>query len=191
MRSFLLFFPLAFSIACSAQSIDINTIKSNDVVKQYKSLLITGQGNMQARMYMDNVSAQLIEGLKKKNIECHYEFLGDDTKTDTDEAFRKLNNGQYNAVLQLLPVEFTERKRLINQNGVLLRSTSTFKTPVKWSTTKLTNDLDLVITEKTDSIIIWQANLKTIINPTSKSTYREIRDQLFTTMEENKIIPAK
>jgi len=146
---------------------------------------------MQARMYMDNVSAQLIEGLKKKNIECHYEFLGDDTKTDTDEAFRKLNNGQYNAVLQLLPVEFTERKRLINQNGVLLRSTSTFKTPVKWSTTKLTNDLDLVITEKTDSIIIWQANLKTIINPTSKSTYREIRDQLFTTMEENKIIPAK
>ncbi|SFF11046.1 hypothetical protein SAMN05518672_11716 [Chitinophaga sp. CF118] len=193
MRFFIPVIAVAFSTTCYAQqpSINISTVKSNDVAKQYKSLLITGEGNMQARMYMDNVSSLLIEDLKKRNIECHYEYLGDDTKTDTDEAFRKLNNSSYNAVLQMMPIELSEKKRLINQNGLLLRTTSNFKTPVKWSTTRMTNDIDLIITEKSDSIIVWQANLKTIIKPTSKSIYREICDQVLTTMEQNKIIPYK
>ena len=178
-----------FITSCAPQqTMVMNTTKSNEVVKQYKTLLITGEGNMQAKMYFQNVNDKLVTALAKKNIQAHYEYLGDYNKINTENALKRLNSSQYDAVIRMMPKELAEKRYMINQNGALLRGNKMFKSPKKWSATRLVNDIDIAIIENPENII-WQANLRTFIKPTSRTIYYEIRDKLITTMAENNIIP--
>jgi len=52
------------------------------------------------------------------------------------------------------------------------------------------NEFDLTLQEKTD-VVIWQASLKTDIDPIAKNIYRGISDKVIDVLTENLIVPVK
>jgi len=105
MRRIIAAFLLLIPVSATAQKkiLILETYRKNDSTKTYKQILITGEGNMQSKMYLQNISAELTEALKEKNIECHYEYLGDNHKVDVEAAYEKAITGKYDVVLRAIP----------------------------------------------------------------------------------------
>ncbi|SFF11024.1 hypothetical protein SAMN05518672_11715 [Chitinophaga sp. CF118] len=191
MRLLLLSIAFIFSTVASAQrkTIKLETYKKNETVKQYKQLLITGEGGMQAKMYLNNLANELTEKLKEKNIQCHYEYLGDFHKVDTEEAFQRAKSGQYDAILRIVPYvsEETMQKYVPTQDplypGVAINADPKY-------VNFLTNDFDLTLQENTGTVV-WQGRLKTNIDPLARNIYKKIGVKIIQEFTKNLIIPAK
>jgi hypothetical protein len=166
-----LFLPVAALIcvtACRAPSkIVMDTHKKNETLKEYREILITGEGGLQSKMYLQNLTDELNKQLSKSNIHSHYVYLGDSRKLDTDQVFEKAKAGQYDAVIRILP-KFSDYQH-VNEHF---------------------NAFDLTLKEKTDTVI-WQASLKTDIDPIAKNIYKGISNKVMDVLAENLIIPAK
>lgn len=205
MRPILVVAAFVFASSCAPvrQVIRLDTYKKNEDVKQYKDILITGEGNMQARMYLKNLTDILTAKLKKKNIICRYEFLGDYHKIDTDEVFKTVKAGQYDAIIRMLPRKLEEKEYEIQSGGgsgttpgIAIPgggTTPSMTTTTPHQTTRLIyilNDFDLTLWDKTGAVV-WEGRLKTEIDPVAKALYRKIGVKMMSTFTENKIVPAK
>jgi hypothetical protein len=187
---------ILISVSASAQKkiLILETYKKNDSTKSYKQIFVTGEGNMQSKMYLQNISSELTEALKEKNIECRYEFLGDNHKVDVEEAYARAKAGQYDVILRAIPRSTDEslHTQTITSMDPNTGSINRYQQRPGEGKTKsiLTNDFDFVLTEKSGAIV-WQGRLKTDIDPTARNVYRKIASKLLDELEENKIIPAK
>jgi hypothetical protein len=189
-----LFLPVAALIcitACRApRKIVLDTYKKNETIKEYKEILITGEGGMQAKMYLQNLTDELNRQLAKSNIHSHYAYLGDSRKLDTDEAFEKAKAGQYDAVMRIVPrvtkeVVYRQNTSYDPYNGNVSHDFADYK-----HVNEHINEFDLTLKEKTDAVI-WQASLKTDIDPIAKNIYKGISDKVIDVLTENLIVPVK
>lgn len=181
------------SVAASGQKkiLILQTLKANNTDKAYKEILITGEGNMQAKMYLQNVSAELVEALKEMNIHCRYEYLGDRYKVDTEDAYAHARSEQYDAVLRMVPRSTEESLVAINN---AFADDATKRIAISRADlglrSILRNDFDFVLREKSDSVI-WEGRLKTDIDPTARNVYKKIASKMITELSHNKIVPGK
>ncbi|PSL35516.1 hypothetical protein [Chitinophaga ginsengisoli] len=162
--------------------------KKLDSVKHYQKILIVGEGGMQARMYMDNLSAELIKALKSQNIECKYEYLGDQHKVDTDITLKKAASWPHDAVLRFSPLTAFERSQVHVNNAPVMGSNGTSYVPVTSEMQQfLVNDFDITLNEGTETI--WSARLLTVIEFGKLTVYRRIRKVILDDMEKQNVLP--
>jgi hypothetical protein len=126
--------------------------------------------------------------LVEKKIEGRYEYLGDYRKTDTDDAFGKLDKSPYDAVIRIKP-------RKLEEQTYLYDNTTSYQTasaigPDRMVTTVTINDFDLSLTE-TSNNTIWEGRVKTTINASKTKVYKKISMMIVKELTKNKIIPAK
>jgi len=177
--------------ACRApHKIMLDTYKKNETVKAYKEILITGEGGMQAKMYLENLTDELSRQLAKSSIQTHYIYLGDSRKLDTDKAFERASAGQYDAVMRFVPraakeVVYRQTGSYDPYNNGVSHDFADYK-----HVNEHINEFDLTLQEKTD-VVIWQASLKTDIDPIAKNIYRGISDKVIDVLTENLIVPVK
>ncbi len=204
MRALLLSLLMAglFLLPASAQKkIELHPIDNKlDSVKHYHKILIVGEGGMQARMYMDNLSAELIKELKTQHIECKYEYLGDHHKVDTDVALEKAKTWSHDAILRFTPLATFERVRStdvspgstetgINNMGAsrVVGKTSGSVVGNTMLQQYLVNDFDIVLAENSEAI--WSAKLHTIIEFGKITVYKRIRQVILNNMEKQNVLP--
>lgn len=194
MRRILSAFAFILITGCYApqQSLRMETYKTNEVDKHYKKLLIVGEGNMQAKMYLQALSNELIKSFAKKNIDCHYEYLGDYYKTNTEDSFEKVDKNQYDAVLRMMPRVLKEKIYVTPVYQSPPAGQHSNVRPIYSGTVKKmrrhVDDFDLTLSESDSTI--WKANLRAFIDPTSKKIYRDLRVKIMSVLEENKIVAA-
>jgi hypothetical protein len=190
MRLFLLASALICVTACRGpRKIMVETYKKNETLKAYKEILITGEGGMQAKMYLQNLTDQLNKELAKNNIQSHYIYLGDSRKLDTDEAFEKAKAGQYDAVLRMVPRVTNEIVYKNSGYDPYNQNVSKDFGEAKHLNEHI-NEFDLILKEKTGDVI-WQASLKTDIDPVARNIYKGISDKVMSVLTENMIVPLK
>ena len=192
MRLFLLASVLLCVMACRApRKIMLDTYKNNETVKAYKEIVITGEGGMQSKMYLQNLTDELSKQLAKRNIRIHYIYLGDYRKLDTDEAFEKVKAGQYEALLRMVPraADETLHKRTYDSYDRNNNNVGHNILAPKYVNEHL-NDFDLTLKEKS-GVIIWEGHLKTDVDPVARNIYKGISDKVVSVLVENLIIPAK
>lgn len=188
MRLLILASALICVTACSApHKIMLDTYKKNETPKEYKEILITGEGGMQSKMYLQNLTNELSKQLLKKNIQCHYVYLGDPRKINTNEAFERAKAGQHDAVIRMIP-RVTEEitHKYIPYNAA---PNASMNTETRYLNEHI-NDFNLTLKEKTD-VIIWEGHLKTDIDPVAKNIYKGISTKMLAVLAENLIVPAK
>jgi len=164
-----------------------------DSVKHYQKILIIGEGGLQARMYMDYLSAELIKELKNQQIECKYEYLGDQHKVNTEEALKKALTWPHNAVLRFSPLSADQKEYIpfISLAPVVSTFSGT-NTGVRhpngtYSQQFLTNDFDITLNEGTDTV--WSARLYTSIEVGKNTVYKRIRKVILDDMEKQNVLP--
>jgi hypothetical protein len=187
MRLLILASALICVTACSApHKIMLETYKKNETLKEYKEILITGEGGMQSKMYLQNLTNELGKQLLKKNIQCHYVYLGDPRKVNTNEAFESAKAGQYDAVIRMIP-QVTEE---ITHKYIPYNAAPNASVIDTRYLNEHINDFNLTLKEKTD-VIIWEGRLKTDIDPVAKNIYKGISKRVLAVLAENLIVPAK
>lgn len=152
--------------------------KELDSVRHYQRLLIVGEGGMQARMYMDNLSAELIKEFKSRHIECKYEYLGDHHKVDTDLILKKAEAWPHDAVLRFSPLTAFER------DATRLNNFEPYTSNVQQF---LVNDFDVTLNEGTRTI--WYARLETTIEFGKLTVYKRIRKVILDDLEKQNVLP--
>jgi hypothetical protein len=165
----------------------LDTYKKNEIPKEYKEILITGEGGMQSKMYLQNLTNELSKQLLKRNIQCHYVYLGDQRKLNTDEAFARAIAGQYDAVIRMVPGATEEVTHKYNPYNSAPNASLNIDTRY---INEHINDFDLSLKEKTGTVI-WEGRLKTDIDPVARNVYKGISDKVLAVLTENLIIPAK
>jgi hypothetical protein len=172
-----------------AQNLIVQTYKINEADKQYKKILIAGEGNIQGRMYLQNVTDELIKALAKKKINCDYKYLGDYRKIDTDEAFSAVDKSQYDAVIRFKPRKLEEELYVYDKTGPNPYDDFNLLAPANGMTAVTINDFDLSLTETNNTI--WEGRVKTSIVASKANAYRKISSMITKELTKNKIIPAK
>jgi hypothetical protein len=157
-----------------------------DSVKNYHKILIVTEGNMQSRMYVENLSAALGKALKEQHIECKYEFLGDRHKTDVAVALEKAKAWKPDAVLRFVPSNATEHMGYrpvpagtnVN-NGVMYTDSA--------ASLYLSNDFDITLNDAGNDHV-WSAKLSTVIETGQPSIYKRIGKMILTGLRKQNVL---
>jgi hypothetical protein len=187
--------------AFAQKKIELHSVDHKlDSTKHYHKILIVAEGSMQARMYMDNLSAELIKELKSQNIECKYEYLGDHHKTNTGIALEKAKAWPHDAILQFFPLATFERVRSTEyNNGSTQAGTNNMSAAGDIGRSSgsvinntvlqqyLVNDFDITLAENSETI--WSAKLHTVIEFGKITVYKRIRKVILTDMEKQNVLP--
>lgn len=157
-----------------------------DSVKHYQKILIVGEGGLQARMYMDNLTTELIKALKTRHIECKYEYLGDVNKVNTDEALKKALAWPHDAVLRFFPVSTSEKAR-VRATSVAPMAGGGYIPSGMGIQQFLVNDFDITLNEGSETV--WSAQLFTSIEFGKITVYRRIRKVILDDMARQNVLP--
>jgi hypothetical protein len=158
----------------------METYTPNESRKEYKEILITGEGAMQSKMYLENLTDELCKRLLKDSIHCHYTYLGDPHKMDIEQAYEKAKAGQYDAVLRMVPRKEKEiihvYENRYSYNGNMVGN-------------EHVNEFDLTLKDNTGTLV-WKGSLRTDIDPVARNIYKGITIRVIAELAENLIVPA-
>ncbi|SHN41881.1 hypothetical protein [Chitinophaga sp. CF418] len=163
-----------------------------DSIKHYHRILIVSEGGMQAYNYMNNLSVELIKGLKELNIECRYHYLGDPLRVNTDDSLKQARSWEHDAVLRFLPLANNERTR---QHDL-----SYFTTPAGSNRSVyrqrpivteyiMENSFELSLEENNKNI--WTARLESLSHPDKLTMYEKVRAVILKEMRRFYLIPRE
>lgn len=157
--------------------------KKLDSARHYQRILITGEGSMQSRMFLDFLSDELIKDLKKQNIECKYEYLGNPNNTDIEESFKKAETWQHDAILRFSPLNAAD-KQVITK---LSYGSSFNQGYSQVSRQYLVSNFTIVLND--DKETIWSARLYSAIEFGKNTVYKRIRKMIISDMEKKNVLP--
>lgn len=170
------------------QTSDINV----ENIKHYRRMLIVSEGGTQAYDYMNDLSTELIAELKKLNIECKYQYLGDPLKVNTGVSLARAKSWEHDAVLRFIPLANNERTR---QHDLSYSTTPAgAPAPVYRQGPIVTeyimeNAFELSLEENNKNI--WTARLESMSHPDKFKMYRKIRAKIMKEMKRFYLIPRK
>ncbi len=82
--------------------IDFKENQADTINIKLDSILILGIGSSVTRIFLDDLSAKIIEELKTQDIIASYSYLGKN-RDEANKQFRLMNKGGYKAILVFLP----------------------------------------------------------------------------------------
>ncbi|MBW8686099.1 hypothetical protein [Chitinophaga rhizophila] len=182
-----LFLLPAYSQPRTKLRLNVNEDKL-DSVKHYHKLLIVGEGNMQARMYVQSLSEQLSKALKKQEIECKYEYLGDSDKNNIAAALEKAKSWSPDAILRFIPAQSSEQTKqhiIATENDPNNRM---YRYVDRSNSLYLTNAFDIILNDQADPRV-WSARLSTVIEAGQPTIYKRISKMIITGMIKQNIFP--
>jgi len=153
-----------------------------DTAKHYQKVLIVAEGNMQVRMYTQNLAQELAKYFKDQKIECKYEYLGDPAKTDVNSALETAKTWNADAIMRLVPSKSEEImvKRVYNNNmpgpGAGLR-------------TVLINVFNITLTDAIE--LVWSAKLSASYEGAEDSVYRRAAKGIMHDLKKQNVISGK
>jgi len=180
-------FLLACAVSCkvtnpSNQAIWMQTYQANTQQKQYRQLLIVAEGSMLNRSYIESVLWFVKPGLEKANLSCHYEFLGNPQKDDTQENLRRvIAANPADAMLHISPMgsaEYTKTGSSTGPDGTMYPSSVAM-----WRSQYL-----LELTEQQDQLV-WEGRLTTNVQEYPRSIFPFISKKILAALKENLLLP--
>jgi hypothetical protein len=189
MRYLSVIFAALCITACQPpRKLSVSTNKTyTDTIKHYQRILIVGEGNLQARAFAENVSRELMKELKFRNIEAHYEFLGDHQKVDTAATYQKALTWEHDAVLRFIP-RLTAEERL---EGGFPTSEMSAEDAINYSifappsTTRIINTFHLTLDGPNT---VWTCRIKTEGFSGKGNIYKHVSTRIISEWKANHIL---
>ncbi len=154
-----------------------------DTAKHYHKILIVAEGNMQVRMYAQNLAQELTKSFKNQKIECKYEYLGDPEKTDVNSALEKAKAWNADAVMRLKPTESEEKVvTKIYPNGA---PPNTRMGP----RIVLVNVFNITLTDAVE--LVWSAKLSATYDATEDGIYRRVTKGIIHDLKKQNVLSGK
>jgi len=153
-----------------------------DSARHYKRILIVGEGGMQSRMYLDNLSVEIIKELKKQQIECKYEYLGDRSKVNTEVALQKAKTWEHDAILKFYPF-FTDEQPTNTDvaNPIYWRMGDPSKVVQQY----MVSDYEITLNEPSGKV--WSAKLHSVVE-FGRPVYKRIRKLILNDLEKQNVL---
>ncbi len=89
---YLIFILLNTPHFSKAQKFTFKETKTISVKKDFKKVLILSFGSIETRLFLENLSAKIIDRLKIENIEAEYQYLGNKTEQTDGEIKNRMHN---------------------------------------------------------------------------------------------------
>ncbi|TWW02363.1 hypothetical protein [Chitinophaga pinensis] len=154
--------------------------------KQYQKILIVAEGNMQVRMYSQNLAQELTQYFKDQKIECKYEFLGDPSKTDVNVALEKAKSWKPDAIMRLKPTVSEEKaiqKRRGFSNGIPEADRSLSQRSV------LINVFNITLTDAIE--LVWSAKLSAAYEGADEGIYQRVAKGIMIDLKKQNVVNGK
>jgi hypothetical protein len=138
-----------------------------DTAKHYQKILIVAEGNMQVRMYAQNLAQELTKYFKDQKIECKYEYLGDPAKTDVNSALETAKTWNADAIMRLKPSKSEEiMVKRAYANGMPEPNTRVGLRTI------LINVFNITLTDAVE--LVWSAKLSASYEGAEEGIYRRV-----------------
>ncbi|MGO4294633.1 hypothetical protein [Chitinophaga sp. RAB17] len=173
---------------------NIETIKINNIQKDYKNLLILGSGNMASRKFIHDIVYELNKRLGEDDITYKYEYLGADDAQINENLKKAVLTNKHDAILIISPISSSINyyaSRNILNGGRYVREGHQNDESATTYDERLLEKIDLQITEDLNSEPIWTALLQTNINHEAQKIFAAISRNLIAEMKKNMLIAPK
>ncbi len=192
MRVFIILLLAAFSVLqANAQTPEVmlNPVEqplAADSARHFHKILIVGEGNFQARAFLDGMGQELADAFKAMGIECKYEYLGDNTKTNVKAALQKAKTWEHDALFQLSPLA-TEVTSNFSISGESVAGAVLLGGPITRSGAGYyRNDFDLSLLEHTTTL--WFSRLTVESKFGKTAVFKKIRKAILIDMKRQNVL---
>lgn len=192
MKPFFIFFTLLFLSAsqpCKAQRNQLTETKSNTKQQDFKKLLFIGGGSVEARAFLDVLTAKLIAMLKKKGITAEFYYKGKDT-VQANKEISSILAANFDAAIYFNPIDSSQysqiqyKKTTIRIEKLGNPTSNTYSRRVGYSESF---DIQFTgITHPEDSI--WAAILDVDCTVNENEQIKALAIKILTSFEKNKLI---
>ena len=150
----------------------IQDTKKNVVQKEYHKMTVFGTGSPFMRLFVDNLYDDLTIGFEKRNIETNYHFLGSDSSDVVNKFAECMQVESFDAILVFTQADISE----VTESNYL------------WRRMNLNQMIKIQLIDRANNHQpVWEAMIKADFDFTRKKAYKEIANQVFRNMKENKI----
>ena len=156
-----------------------------DSAKHYQKILIVAEGNMQVRMYAQNLAQELTKFFKDQKIECKYEYLGDPAKTDVNSALEKAKTWNADAIMRLKPT-VSEGKQISLRNGY---GNSSNTDNIYAQRNILINVFDITLNDAIE--LAWSAKLSAAYEGAEEGIYRRVAKGIMADLKKQHVISGR
>ncbi|HEY9257931.1 hypothetical protein, partial [Chitinophaga sp.] len=146
----------------------IETIKPNNVQKDYKNLLILGSGDMASRKFIHDIIYELNKRLGDDDITYKYEYLGAEEAQISENLDKAVLANKHDAILIISPlsstIRYTVNRSIFTQGNWVQQGQQWVPDPTITYDERLLEKVDIRMAEDLNSEPIWTALLQTNIN---------------------------
>ncbi|MBO9727063.1 MAG: hypothetical protein J7623_00345 [Chitinophaga sp.] len=175
---------------------NIETLQSNTVTKNYKSLLIVGSGSMASRKFIHDIIYELDKQLADYAISYNYIYLGAEDAVINDNLKKSVLSGKYDAILMITPLRSTQQTIVYSNQSppstMRMPDGSVISAPANpypyRVEDRLLEKVELQVRENLDSEPVWRGMLQTDIRQDAQKVFVGISRNLIAEMQENKLI---
>ena len=165
-----------FSNKPKSKYVLIRDTKKNVAQKDYHKIIMFGTGSPFMRLFVDNLYEEMATGFEKKKIESNYHFLG----SDSSDAMKKF--------AQFMQAESFDAILVFTQAGYSEVTEMNYIEELNWRGMNLNQMIKIQLIDRANNHQpVWEAMIKADFDFTRKKAYKEIANQIFRNMKENKI----
>ncbi len=175
----------------NAQKITLTETKKNIIQKKFNNILIIGAGSTATRLFLDNLTQDLIKELNRKNIEATYYYDGK-LDRNTQINFKNFINEKYDAyiVFNLSDTSYVHKKnKSLPLNIPISSGGGTAQINLNYSKLRYAEDFLIEFFEYSNSkVSLWEAVLKLNFDFSKEKFYHNITNMLVKNFKENKLL---
>ncbi|ACU58230.1 type 1 periplasmic-binding domain-containing protein [Chitinophaga pinensis] len=156
-----------------------------DSAKNYQKILIVAEGNMQVRMYSQNLAKELAKYFKDQKIECKYEFLGDPARTDVNVALEQAKAWKPDAIMRMKPT--VSEEKAVRQPKGFTNADNTRN--LFGQRNVLVNVFDITLTDAVE--LVWSAKLSAAYEGADEGIYYRVARGIIVDLKKQNVVGGK
>ena len=188
---FLLIVELTNCSILNAQQINLTETKKNTIEKKFKNVLIIGAGSTATRLFLDNLTRNLIEALNKEKIEATYYYDGK-LDRNTQIEFKNFVNEKYDGyiVFNLSDTSYVHTKNKTLPLSIPVSSAGgTAQINLNYSRLRYAENFLIEFFEYSNTkVSVWEATLKLNFDFSKEKFYYNITRILMKSFKQNQLL---
>lgn len=193
MKVSLLIISLCFSITSYCQfsnevntKVDLKVELADSINFDIDSILIIGSGASLPRLFLENVSGEMIKKLNSQQVSASYIYLGKNN-SDANNEYEMINKKGFKAVLFISPVDTSHILTLVKNQNYYYNSKIFIKVPSYKTSFKQKFSIRL-FKSNSNYEKFWIATLNVESDPSKKYASRVVVKKVLENFSENKYI---